>query len=424
MLRNNQVFNYPIVRDIGGLSMYEIYMRDSQLRRIGQVTDYTKLDLLPRFNAVGSFVLDIPTDSAAARELIKPQYGIIVRKNGNTVMSGTVAGRNRAFNGPSDTLSLVGKDDNRFLEGRRVYPVPSGNFSLADYDVRTGKAETVMKQYVDYNAGLNALPERRILTLEADKGLGLTVTGRGRFHTLLELLTTLALKGGGLGFRVVQGDNSLEFQVYQPTDKTKSAFFSPLLSNLASFDYSHEDPTANFIIVGGGGEGKDRILLQKSDNYSIAQYGRWESFKDQRDTSDIAELNQSLDEELLNGKEQSSFSFTPVDTPQLSYGTHYGLGDKVSIVLTQPNEVIDVETFHFFISSYQTVPVDIERVRKIQEKLSVIQDIVREVKISITPNGESIVPLVGTEESRDPQAPKFFKDMQRMNKKINHLERR
>jgi hypothetical protein len=402
---------------------YEIYIRDSNLRRIGQVTDFTKLDLIPRFNALGSFVLDIPTDSAAARELIKPKYGIIVKKNGQTVMSGTVTGRGRAFTDLGDTLTLSGKDDNAYLAGRVVYPEVNGNFASQAYDVRTGKAETIMKQYVNYNAGPNALSQRRKVTIEADKGLGATVTGRGRFHNLLDFLTSLALSGGGLGFRVVQVNDSLEFQVYEPSDKTRSAFFSPLLSNLASFEYSQTDPTANFIIVGGGGEGSERVLLQKSDNASIADFDRWESFKDQRDTSEISELEQSLDEELANGVEQSSFSFVPIDTPQLAFGTHYNLGDKVSIVLTQPNEVVDIETLYYFISAYQTVPVQSERIRKIQEKLDVIQDIVREVKISITPNGEIINPVVGTSDSNNSSILGIFDKMKKLAKKINHLER-
>lgn len=404
--------------------MYEIFIRDNNLQRIGQVTDYTKLDILPRFNAVGSFVLDLPTDSFAARELIKPKYGIIVKKNGETLLSGTVTSRNRNFSGSGDTISLVGKDDNYYLAGRVIYPEPSGNFGLQAYDVRTGKAEAIMKQYVSFNVGPDALSERRKLTIEVDKGLGATVTGRGRFHNLLDFLASLALSGGGLGFRVVQVNDSLEFQVYQPSDKTKTAFFSPLLRNLASFTYNHTNPTANFIIVGGGGEGAERILLSRSDNDSIAEFERWESFKDQRDTSEIEELNQSLDEELVNGIEQNTFAFVPIDTPQVSFGTHYGLGDKVSIVITQPNEVVDIETLQYFISAYQTVPVQSERVRKIQQKLDVIQDIVREVKITIDSNGETITPVVGTSESNNSSILGIFGKVNNIIKRINHLERR
>lgn len=405
--------------------MYEIYVRDASLKRIGQITDFTQLDLIPRFNAVGSFALDLPTDSFAARELIKPKYGIIVKKDGVNIFGGTVTGRQRSFNADGDSLTLSGVDDMAYLAHRLAYPEPSVDFHLQDYDVRTGLAEKIMKEYVDVNAGPNApVTSRRMLSIQPDMGLGLKVTGRARFHNLLEFLSSLALTGGGLGFNVVQVGQSLEFRVYRPTDKTKTAFFSPLLGNLAEFKYSHDNPEANMVIVGGGGEGKDRILKWKQDNASIAKFGRIETFKDRRDTTEQEEVEQSLDEALVEGSEQHIFSFTPVDTPQLSFNKDYSLGDKVSIVLTQPNEVIDIETLHYFISAYQSVPVQSERVRKIQSKLDVIQDIVREVKISITPNGDVISPTVGTEDSNTRSILGIFDKMKKLTKRINHLERR
>src|SRR5207237_1355853 len=131
--------------------------------------------------------------------------------------------------------------------------------------------------------------------------------------------------------------------IYQPADKTRSAFFSPLLGNLSSFDYSNDDPEANMVIAGGGGEGTARIIQWKADNDSIVKHWRIETFVDKRETTDLNELNQALDEELTNKTEKNSFNFTPIDTPQLAFNRDYGLGDKVSIVLTQPNEVIEKE---------------------------------------------------------------------------------
>lgn len=404
--------------------MYEIYVRDAQLRRIGQITDFTQLDIIPRFNDVGSFVLDLPTDSFAAKELIKPKYGIIVKKDGVNIFSGTVTSRQRSFSASGDTLTLSGVSDMAYLSHRLAYPETNVKFSLQDYDVRTGLAEVVMKEYVRYNAGPGAISDRQILTIEADKGLGKKVTGRARFHNLLEFLSSLALAGGGLGFDVVQVGTKLEFRVYQPTDKTNTAFFSPLLGNLAEFEYSHDNPETNMVIVGGGGEGKARIIKWKQDNASIAKFGRVETFVDQRDTEEVEELTQSLDETLTEGAEQHGFSFTPVDTPQLSFNRDYSLGDKVSVILTQPNEVIDIETLHYFISAYQSVPVTNERVRKIQDKLDVIQDIVREVRISITPEGDFISPTVGTEDSNTRSILGIFDKMKKLSKRINHLERR
>jgi ribose 1,5-bisphosphokinase PhnN len=324
-----------------------------------------------------------------------------------------------------DTMTLSGKDDIAFLANRLVYPVPSGAFSSSDYDIRTGNAETIIKQYVDVNAGPSApITDRRVLSLEVDNGKGSIVTGRARFHNLLEFLSSLALSGGGLGFRVIQVDNVLEFQVYQPSDKTRSAFFSPLLGNLSAFDYSNDNPEANMVIVGGSGEGKDRIITWKQDNSSIVKYGRIESFVDKRDTSDVTELNQSIDEELTSKAEKNTFNFTPIDTPQLAFGRDYGLGDKVSILITQPNEIVEQETLSYFISLYQSGYEDIIRIRNIQEKLEVIQDIVREVKISITPEGDTISPVVGTSDSNNNAILGIFDKMKKITKRVSNLERR
>jgi hypothetical protein len=405
--------------------MYNIYIRDASFRRIGEITDYTKIDLIPRFNAVGTFAIDLPTDCAASRELIKPKYGIIVKKDGQTIFSGTVTSRQRSFSITGDTMTFSGKDDNQFLTSRLAYPDPmTGISSFKPYDVRSGFADTVIKSYVWYNLGPNALPERQLPSLQIEDmtGIGNFVHAKARFDNLLELISSLAISGG-VGFRIIQVNDHLEFQVYQPVDKTKTAFFSPLLGNLISFEYESTTPEANFVIVGGGGVGADRIIQQKGNNTSIAKYGRFESFVDQRDTTDTDELAQSLDEELTNKAEQNSFNFTPIDTSQLAFGRDYGLGDTVSIVLTQPNERIDIETLYYFISAYQTVPVENEKIRKIQEKLSVIQDIVREVKISITPEGESISPTVGTSDSNNNAILGIFDKVKKITKRLNKLER-
>lgn len=403
---------------------YKIYLRDQYLNRIAEIEDFLKLDIIPRFNAVGSWVMDIPTDSNIGREIIADQIGIIVVKDGTTILSGPVKGINRKWAKNQDVLVVSGTDDNVLLNSL-AYPVASGNFTLSDYDVRTDAAETVIKEYVDINIGPNALPQRRVpnLIIEPNTGAGSRVTGRARFHQLLELSKGLALAGGDLGFRIIQEGKNLVFQVYQPTDKSRTAIFSPLLGNLINFDYDIQPPEANFAIVGGGGEGKDRILLEKSDTKSIIKFGRIETFIDRRDTTNLNELQQALDEELASKAEKASLKITPTETDNLSYGRHYKLGDRVSVVITQPNEVVTRETFYYFISAYQTVPVDHEKVNKYQEKLAVISDVIREIKITITPEGSSISPVIGTPESLGKSVLNIFDRMRKFQKRVSNLER-
>lgn len=404
---------------------YKLYVRDQDFNRVAEIEDYQSLEMFPRFNSPGTWILDLPTDCEAASEIIKPKAGIIVVRDGKTILSGPVTSRKRKWNANEDKITVSGYDDLIYLMRSLAYPT-NGAFTDDAYDIRTGSAETIMKQYIEANIGVNARSERKVpgLVVEANKGLGATVTGRARFHNLIELFTSVALAGGDIGFRIVQVGNNLEFQVYQPLDKTKEVFFSPLLGNLLDFEYTSNDPEANYVIVGGGGEGTARILLERGDSGSISKYGRIESFIDRRDTTDNAELLQAMAEELANKAEKTSLSISPIDTESLAFGRDYNLGDKVSIVLTQPNEVVEIDTIYYFISAYQTLPIDHERVKKIQEKLEVIRDVVREIKISITPTGESITPLIGTPDSFAHPILGIFDKFKKIQRRVSNLERR
>lgn len=377
--------------------MYQIYVRDSELNRVAPVEGFKSLDLVSRFNGVGAFELNLPTNTEAAQELLKPKSGIVVVKNGYNIFSGPVASRKRTWNSSTDTMLIRGFDDNVHLNRRLVYPEKNGNFSLQDYDVLTGKAGSIIRLYVDVNMGPSALPERRVqkLIFEVDKGIGEVVTGRGRFHNLLEFCQSLALAGGDIGFKIIQEGGNLIFKHYVPTDKTKSVIFSPLYGNLVAFEYSKDDPETNYSIVGGSGEGAERLLLQKGDSPSISEYGRIETFIDRRDTLETDELNQALDEELASKVVKTGLSITPIDTENSTFGTDYMLGDKVSVILNNPDE-------------------------KANEP-EVIQDVIREVKISITQNGASVSPIIGTPDSLKSNTLGFFN---KVNKRVSNLERR
>jgi hypothetical protein len=389
----NPQFNYLTVIDIGGHDMYKLYVRDSELNRIVEIDNFNSLDMVLRFNTPSTWVLDLPTDSIAARELSKPNHGINVTHDGETLLSGNVSNPNRKWDSSQDTTTVSGYDDTAWLQKRLAYPVPSGPpYTSAAYDVRTGVAETVIHEFVDYNAGLKALPERQVpkLVLGTNLGRGNTVTGRARFHSLIERVRALALVGGGLGFRIKQVGRKLEFQTYQPTDKTKEVIFSPLLGNLRAFEYSRENAETNYVIVGGGGQGTARTIIERGDSNSITKYGRHESFLDQRNTTETNELEQAIDEELEQKAEKYSLSISPIDTESMNFGRDYNLGDKVSVVL---------------------------------DESTVIRDVVREIKISITPDGETILPSIGTPESISKSILGVFDQVKKLGKRIGNLER-
>lgn len=370
---------------------WELHVRGADLRRPAEVDDYTSLTLIPRFNRTGTWLLDLPARTEAATALAAFDSGLICTRDGQVMMSGPVTGIGRKKDKDGDRLTLSGVDDSVWLHRRLAHP-SAPPFTASAYDIRTGAAETVLREYVDANLGSSALPERQVagLALAADQLRGTTVKGRGRFQYLDDLLRSLALVGGGLGFRIVQSDLNLLFEVYEPEDRTRTAVFSEELGNLAGFSYQAEAAEANHVLAAGGGEGVARTFVEGADSASVVRYGRIETFKDQRQTTDTAELQQAVDEELAERAEQVGLSISPSDTDALQFGRDYNLGDRVTVVLDDTR----------------------------------IVDVLREVKIVLDGNGETVTPTVGTPEGPRPGLVLgLFDQMRRLRTRVSGLER-
>lgn len=370
-----------------------IYTRDAALRRTGQVEDFASLTMPLRFNRVSGWALTLAGGTKDARLLAEAQ-GIEVVRDGRTLLSGPITSPRRTLSERREVATIGGSDDTVWLARRLALPVPGGPpYTAAQYDDKSGAVETVLRYYVDRNLGPAATAARRLtyLTLPADQGRGATVRGRARFHQMLELLQGLALAAGNIGFRIVQVGQELEFQVYVPADRTRTAIFSVELGNLAGYDYAITAPGANYAYVGGQGEGTTRAFVEGGDQASIDEWGRVETFRDRRDSELIADLEQTRTEALVEGAATSALSMTPVQTDAVRFGRDYGLGDVV------------------------TVTVDGEQ----------ITDVVREVTLTMRPDGaEDVVPVVGTPGASDPRARQLFDVMRRQARRVSNLERR
>ncbi|MDP2990721.1 MAG: hypothetical protein Q8O57_09185, partial [Kiritimatiellota bacterium] len=174
-----------------------LLIRDSSNNRVGELDGYTEFHAIARYNAVGSWTLDMDytLDQAA---LIDRYAGIVVMLDGTVVFSGPITGIRRERVAMKDTVMLSGQDDLGLIAGRLVLPDPAGPpYTAFAYDVRAGVAETIIKQYVNYNCGPLAKTSRRIagLTIAADSGRGGSVTGRGRFDKMMDFLPSLATIG-------------------------------------------------------------------------------------------------------------------------------------------------------------------------------------------------------------------------------------
>lgn len=314
---------------------YRIYLRDKDRNRIAEIEDWTSLELVLRFNNTSAWVLDVPAGSDASNLLTAtPVAGIIVERNNVTLLSGPVRQRERTWNEQTDTVVISGVDDTWFLLSRLATPPTIATNYYQEYDVRIGAAETVMQQYVYYNLGGGAGPARQIpgITLALDYGRGGTVYGRARFSTVLEVLQELATIAR-LGFRVVQVGTSLEFQVYQPADRSATARFGQELGNLSGYEFYEKSPEASLVYVAGQGEGASRVIIERQSPGAIAQFGRIEVFRDARDAETMPELEQRGDQELDERAATSELRISPIDTDLVSFGSDYFLGDTVTLTV-------------------------------------------------------------------------------------------
>lgn len=374
---------------------FVVYLLNPNLERQGQVEDFASCELVERFNAVGAWVLTVHASSASAGLLATPQYGIeVVRKSdGATLLSGPMTKRRRERTADDNKLLVSGPDQNIWLARRKAHPQPATSappYNSQDYDVRTGTASTIMRQYVDVNAAGGAITARQVpqLTLAADPVVGGPVTGKARWQSLLELGQELALAGGNLGFRIVKSGADIVFEVYQPQDKTEIVFSEPL-GTLAEFEYEATAPTATYLYVGGGGEGTARVIREGPEPDEYSAWGRFEEFQDRRDTTDTAVLDQERDKTLTEKASVTGLSITPIDKPDQRYRTHYDLGDRVTAVV-------------------DGVP---------------IQELITEVKTILTPAGALYArPTIGTVNRKGVLG--AFDRLRSLGSRLTNLERR
>lgn len=359
---------------------YRLLVRDPSLRVVAEIDQYLSCTLQPRFNGLGSWVLELAADTEAAAAL-GDGCGLVAVRNGVVVLSGPMVRREDRGDDEGDFVVASGYDDTIHLSDRFAAPC-AWPYTAQDADVRAGAAESVITAYVAANAiaggawtgAVGGYVRDAVAGLAAapDQGRGAFVTGRARFVNLLDLLTDLALSGGDLGFRVTQSlaqTGVLSFEVYVPTDRSATAVFSREMGNLRGYEYVSEAPTGNAITTAGQGQGTARQFRARVDFGSIATHNRRiEIFVDRRDTATVAELDQTGDEELSRRADRGQLKLSPIDTEGLSFmgadaERSYALGDRVTVMV-------------------RGVPVS---------------DIVREVRIVLsTDGGEEVEPVVGT----------------------------
>src|ERR1044072_6061185 len=321
-----------------------VYVRNAALARLGQVDDYTSLTVMPRFNAVGAYTMEISADSAKAGLLVEGNGLIIRTGDGDTVMSGPIRSvdwTRSKDDGGTGKLTVGGIDDTGLLAQYTCWPTPTaviGSQTDELYNITAAKAERAIRAPVNVTAGPGALTARKnpLLTIATDGLHGPTITRQvNQLDNLLTVLADIAGAAGPVGFRVVQAGANLQFQVYAHIARSSSARFSFGLGNLADATYATTPPTCTRAIVVAGGQSSPRVCKTYDRADPLFPGLVLEQFVDQTSVDSasadlVAQMDQAAEEALTNGAGQGSLSISPIDIPKLRSGRDYQAGDTVS----------------------------------------------------------------------------------------------
>lgn len=331
-----------------------VEVRDRNLNRKGQILpEDLDLKAVIRWAGVGEWTLNLPQEHPMVEHLMEPGSGIVVTGPTGPDTIGPIfsgpripATRKRDQKDPEGTLTFKGVTDDVILDDTLAFPSPDvadPAAQTAANDTRTGQTESLMRQYVAYNACYTHAPAGRLVGLRtkfklagSDLGRGVNTAKSPRFQNLLELLQELAAEGT-LGFRVLQVGAFLEFQVVPVLDLRATIRLDLENGTITSEEVQDQGPTLTYAVVAGQGEGIERTMITRTRDTQATEELQWgrriERFFDRRDTDNLLELQAKGDEELATTGAGVAVKLIPSDEQTMRYLIDWNVGDWVTAVV-------------------------------------------------------------------------------------------
>lgn len=255
-------------------------------------------------------------------------------------------------------VPLAFRSFNYLLAGRVI-----GWYSQTAQAEKADVGETVMKEYVDENAGPGATTGagRRAggvtsgLSVEADGGGGGAWVGDRAYKSLLETLQEIGLatdmRFDIIGTGVAGGIQTFEFRTYEDyrgADRSTvglvaatglnaagnvPVIFSLDRGNMRSFRYAEDRiGEVTSVLVLGQGEGSSRLVLEvvNATAETASPWNHREVARNANQESTLAALADVGDAELDKNARRVMFDFDTVRTESSVYGRDWTWGDRIT----------------------------------------------------------------------------------------------
>jgi hypothetical protein len=195
------------------------------------------------------------------------------------------------------------------------------------------------------------------VSTQANLGLGASVAKSAARRRLLAVAQELAeastTAGAYMTFEIIAPtESTLELRTYttqRGVDRRASTSSPVILREQAGvlenatleIDWHNEK---TFVVAGGQGEGTARLIATALDTtrMGLSPFGRIEDFADMSNVADSASLQDDADARLRSGRPVVTFTGDLIETPALTRGIQFDLGDMLTAEDPQTRQQYDV----------------------------------------------------------------------------------
>ena len=251
------------------------------------------------------------------------------------------------------------------LMDRRIIAYPAGS----TYAKKAATfADDQLKTFWKENAGASIVAVDRdgvetqadistYVTTQANLGAGASIAKAAARRSLLavaqELCEASTTAGTYMTFEIIAPtESTLELRTYttQRGVDRRAGTASPVilreqagvLENATLEIDWHNEKT--FVVAGGQGEGTARLIATALDTtrMGVSPFGRIEDFVDMSNVNDAASIQDDADGGLRYGRPVITFTGDLIETPELTRGIQFDLGDMVTAEDPQTHQQYDV----------------------------------------------------------------------------------
>ncbi len=326
-----------------------IHVLDQELNLVGIIDDYVSVIWRPAYYDIGDFEIYLKASSQALEILRKNYY--VVRSSDITVEGGVVTYKKVMIIKNIHLETDVEEGNYLTITGRELKFLLHQRIVWGQTTLRNDTVEYGIRRLIGANAVHPVEPTRVIPNMQFAEPVGLSeriekqVSNKQLDEAVIEICQTY-----GYGWDIYITDGKLTVEIYKGVDRSYNqserpyVVFSDDFENLTNTEYELETENyANMTLVGGEGEGLDRIYAYVNNDVSGLE--RYEMFTDARDISqnlgdedaieyeDYILLLEDRGRENLSSKSiTEAFSGDVVSDLTFVYGRDFSLGDIVTVI--------------------------------------------------------------------------------------------